>query len=75
MPEPLTDRESKILDIAARNYLHESSREDAAWSELGMRWFPYIAALNALIDTPSAQSAHPITTRILRGRRELRIRA
>lgn len=70
--DELTDRERLALDIAGRFYVHQSSRDEAARTELGMTAIRYTQFLNALIDRPAAIAYSPSVVNRLRRLRERR---
>lgn len=68
----LTERDRLVLDIAAKQYRHQASRETAIRVDLDLSWTQYNQILNQLIDRPEALAYAPGLVRRLqriRGRR------
>ena len=70
--QPLTGREIRILNIAARHFHTPQDREQYLRHELGISPTRFLHELGQLIDRPEAEAAHPTLVRALRQQRAAR---
>lgn len=62
----LTVREHMTFDIAGRRYRYEARRVADIRDQLGMSETRFWQVLDALLDRPAAEAAHPTSVRRLR---------
>lgn len=70
----LSDRDQAMLAFERRWWRYPGAKEQAIHDEFGIPPIRYYQALNALLDTPEALAADPVTTGRLRRLREARLR-
>jgi hypothetical protein len=74
MTSPLTPQAATTLDLAARTFAHESSREAAVWSELQVSLPVFWARVSRLLDTEEALAHNPVHVNRLHSIRGKRLR-
>lgn len=70
----MTETDRAILALEGRLWVHRGAKEQAIWSELGLRPTRYYQRLNALLEDPAACEAYPVLTSRLRRQRAARSR-
>jgi len=75
MADELTDRQRAMLAFERRWWRHPGAKEQAIRDEFGVSPTRYYQMLNALLDTPGALAADPVTVGRLRRLRAARLRA
>ena len=70
--QPLTDREIRILNIAATRFPNAERREDYIRRNLGLSLPRFLYELGQIIDRPEAEAANPTLVRALREQRAAR---
>jgi hypothetical protein len=73
-PEPLSDRDSAILDFERTTWQHAGAKETAIREQFDMTAIRYFQTLNALLDNEAALAAHPLVVKRLRRLRAQRQR-
>jgi hypothetical protein len=68
-PDPLSERDRRILELESRTFRYVGSKERAIREEIGLSKVAYYVRLNALLDDPAALRAAPAVVNRLRGQR------